>query len=220
MSYTLQNVDCDAGFILYAQCCVTYYGRAASFLEHGNYVIIHKPDGSLLIHGSAKNPPKNYQGPKSKLSIDGNFIISTRKNETIKINISNIISYSVLDDWSDKQIVMSKTEKELVRLLHKNIDTYIKNVVNVQFEYQTDVGFIDMLCLDNAGIYHIIEAKRGTASLNNCSQLNRYVECLAGLNKEVRGYIASPNIAKTAFKYLDKHGHNWIDIQFENQLFV
>lgn len=207
-------IDPKSPFVLYADCEVVYSGRAESTLDRGLYLVIHKSDGTLLIHSALKNPPRNYQGPGAKLSYNNNILISERKSETIHITLYNIISYTPLIGWSDAEVSISKTEKDLVRKLFDNwFDYFDVDLEMIYTEYPTDLGPIDLLGIDSYGVYHVVEAKRATAVLSHCSQLRRYLESFHGLYNTV-GYIASPKISKSAIAYLEKHGYKWIKIGF------
>ena len=207
-------IDPNMPFVLYADCEVIYSGRAESVLDRGLYLIIHKSDGTLLIHSSIKNPPRNYQGPGAKLTYDNNILISKRKSETIHITIYDIVSYIPLLGWSDASVSISKTEKDLVqKLLNNWFDYFDANLEIIYTEYLTELGPIDLLGIDSDNTYHVVEAKRTTAVLSHCSQLNRYLESFYGSHQTI-GYIASPKISKSAMAYLEKHGHRWIQIDF------
>lgn len=208
-------IDPNKPFALYANCEVRYSGRADSYLEAGRYLIIHKEDGTLLIHNAIKNPPRNYQGPGAKLTILSNKLISKRKAEIIEITIHDIIHYIPLAGWSNSGVSISKTERDLVNKLFLNWYDYIQaDLELIYIEYQNDLGVIDMLGIDANNVHHVIEAKRITASLSHCSQLKRYLEYFNEHNVETVGYIASPKIGVNALNYLHKHGCKWIEIQF------
>jgi len=208
-------IDPKSALVLYAECEVYYSGRADSSLERGQYLIIHKSDGTLLIHSSTKNPPCNYQGPGAKLEYNGNSLISRRKSETITIIIHNILSYTPLLNWSDNSVSITKTEKDLVQKLFDNwYDYFDVELELIYTEYQSNLGPIDFLGIDTNNVYHIVEAKRTTAVLNHCSQLQRYLESFQGHKIKTIGYIASPKISNNAMAYLQKHGCYWIKIDF------
>ena len=176
---------------------------------------MHKLDGSLLIHGSFKTTPINYQGPGAKLEYSGNLLISKRKSEIIKIIVYDIISYMPITEWSNSSLKIEKTEKELVQKLYDNWESYFNvKLINIYLEYKSNLGPIDFLGIDDNDIYHVVEVKRKTAVINHCSQLKRYLESLEEQNIKTIGYIASPSISRNAFAYLEKHGYKWINLNF------
>lgn len=209
------NIRAEQSFILYAKCDVKYYGRTKSFLERNNHLIIHKSDGTLIIHGDSLFKPLNYQPPKAMLRVDGNKLISIRNNESIEITIYEIIYYKELSDWSSNKIELYGSENDIKELIVKNINNYINiiGVYEIYREFVIPVGVIDILVI-NEKRYHVIEVKRDKAGLNACSQLDRYYnyfESLVG-SENVYGYLASQNITANALKYINDNNHKWIKI--------
>ena len=206
-------INYNNAFIMYADCSVTYDGRACSTLDRGNYLIIRKQDGTLLIHGADKSPPKNYQGSGATLVAVNDGLLSIRKKEKIKIELFNIINFENLSDWSNNAINIRKTEAELVNKIVANSQEYLNvNLKSIEKEFKTPHGPIDILGTEDNGTLHIVEVKRKTASLAHCSQLSRYMEVFTG-NRI--GYIASPDIGKNALRYLDNHDLRWIKVDFD-----
>ena len=206
-------INTNIPFLIYAEASVEYDGRAYSTLDVGNYLVIYKKDGSLLIHGCDLSKPLNYQGPKSKLEYKDNILISRNKKETISIRIQKIHNYVELNDWSSNKIQISKTEQELVEKLCDDIRGYlgISGYVEIYTEYRTDNGPIDVL-VKNDGKIHIIEAKRKKATKNNCVQLKKYQETFG---EDTIGYIAAPDIGDNALEYLEANGGKYIRVDFD-----
>lgn len=202
-------INIDKPFILYANAEVTYDGRASSTLPHGNYLVIKKDDGSILIHGANKCTPKNYQGPGTKHTYSDNTIISKSKKESITIKISNIISYIELVDWSDDALNMSKTELQLQTSIVDHIEDYIPNPAHVVTSFYTPIGSIDIYVLDDTSNRHIIEVKRKKAGVSAIYQLQRYIDHFKGYAK---GYIAAPELTKKAQELLEAKGFQHIKV--------
>lgn len=199
-------------FVAYINCSVLYDGRATSVLDNGNYLVSYKEDGSLLIHGSKLCTPKNYMGPGTSHSRDENAWTFRRKNEAIVININSILWEHELSDWSDNKIKMSKTENDLRQKLIKNICHYIGfTPISIYEEFNTDLGPVDLLVVDQDGVRHVIELKRGKASINACVQLQKYLSVLDG----AIGYVASPAISPKALKKLNESDCKYIAIDFD-----
>jgi len=197
-------------FLLYCNCEVEYSGRACSILENGNYLILYKNDKSLVIHGGDKITPRNYQGKNSNLLVEGDYLISTNKSETIKIKVIHVLNYFRLANWSNNDTIMTKTEKELVNKIYENWYCYVGvKCEEVYKEYMTEHGPVDLLGINN-NKYHIIEVKRRKCNLKDATQLRKYLECFE--NK--LGYLAGPDISEKALKYLDKHGCKFISVDF------
>jgi RecB family endonuclease NucS len=207
-------IDPAEPFILQATCRVIYDGRAYSTLETGNYLVLHKADGSLQIHGAKLIKPLNYQGPKSSLEYNQGVLRSINKKEAISIEIDEIISYSPLS-LSDNQIQIKRTEKELVAKILRNWESHFFDQFElVETEVQSEVGAVDLLGITTSSKHYVVEVKRKKASLKDCSQLKRYVEHFAQEN-ETLGILASPTITENALKYLVKHNMQYLEINFD-----
>lgn len=209
-------IDVSRPFFLYAECSIIYDGRAYSTLDQGRYLVIYKADGSLLIHGADLCKPRNYQQAGSKISFEDGILTSVNKKEKIIISVAKIVDYSPLDDWSDSKIKISRTEKDLVNKIFDNwVDYFEEDFYLIQEEYRTEHGPIDILGISESGVYHVIEVKRKKGTISNGTQLKRYVDVLRDEGKEVRGYLACPEIGDNALKYLHKHEFEWLKITFD-----
>lgn len=214
----MMYIDVKSPFVLYADCSVVYNGRACSTLERGRYLIIHKLDGTLLIHNANGNPPVNYQGSKATLSFDGSCLISHRKKESITVSINEVIEYHALSNWSVNAAVIRDTEKDLVDKLYDNWDAIIGiSVVKKVREFATTHGPIDLVGITSDGLHCIVEVKRGKASLNHCSQLNRYYEHFAANYVRCEARLACPAIGVNALNYLKAHGYTWVHLDFDSR---
>lgn len=208
-------IDVTAPFSLFAHCDVQYEGRAASTLETGNYLIIHKPDGTLLIEAATKTTPRNYQGPKAVLQRHGHVLVSKRKQETITIIIHKLYDIMYLRNWSEAEIAIVRTEKELVQKLITNWNRYIPGeFTEIITEYPTLLGPIDAVGIDKNGWYHAVEVKRKNVSVPHVSQLLRYVTAIKDSGRDTIGYIASPQIGQKALEYCESLGFRYIAIDF------
>lgn len=203
-------------FVLYADCRVIYDGRASSVLERGHYLIIYKGDYSLSIHGSDKIVPRNYQGPGAKLTISGNKITSKRKSEVIEIEIFNILWEQQTLGWSNDQIKITRTEKDLVNKIITNPEKYFGVAgLKVMPEYQTDVGPIDIVAMNESDIF-VVEVKRKRITLNNCTQLRKYIDAWPeSETRVVHPCMAGPSINPKAEKYCSDRGFHYIHVDFD-----
>jgi RecB family endonuclease NucS len=200
-------------FYLNANCQVIYRGRARSTLEQGDYVIIRKQDGTLLVHGSAGYRPLNYQPPGGDIKMEDSKIISVRKGEVIEITINTIYNYFEIPKWDDNDIVLTGSESDLIDKFLKNPEDYVDiDIKEITREYKTIVGPIDLVLIDTSDVYHVFEFKRNKANIDACTQLLRYTSHLSE-GHECLAYLACPDISKNAEKYLDNKG-KYICIDF------
>lgn len=157
--------------------------------------------------------PLNYQPPGAILYRKANKLISIRKNEIIEINVEEVLYYQELLNWSTNKISIIKTEKNLRDYIYDNIDKLLGiKTVEKHKEFKTPVGDVDILAIDVYGTYHILEVKRGKASLAACSQLERYCNYFVDISKNVRDYIISPDISEGARQYASDNFQTYIKI--------
>jgi len=197
---------------MYFNGSVIYDGRATSTLSSGNYLLIHKNDKSVSIHAGSAIQPRNYMGTDSKLVLLDDTLIFTRKKEQLTIKIEELIYCQYMPEWSEDNIVISKTEHELVLKLLNNWPDYLDiTCYSIEMEVETKYGKIDLLGTEFDGTEHIIEVKRTRAGVAAVTQLKRYVDA----SKMAFGYLAAPEIGKKAVMYLDECGYNYIKIDFD-----
>lgn len=222
----IHRIRVDRSFLLFATCSIIYEGRASSTCVSGDYLIIHKSDGTLLIHSGAKFNPLNYQSSGAVLKLEGNVLVSNRKKECIRITIEQIEFYHEPLDWSRNKINIFKTESDLCNSIVSNL----VNILNVSqwkelhTEFQTPYGPVDIVAIDYSDTYYVIEVKRNKASLAACAQLERYLKYFAEIKLPTRGVLMSPAISKGALDYCNKHNLMWrqvnhdpIHLQTQNQ---
>ena len=208
------DIRVEQSFILYANCEVYYDGRAKSHLDKGNYLITHKNDGTLRIDGGSLCTPLNYQPPGAVLYKQGNRLLSNRKDEKILIKVFDIHYYQELKEWSTNKIEITKTEAQLRDKLMENIEEVLGVKAKEIFkEFKTPVGLVDLLVIDEFDTYHVVEVKRGKANLATCSQLERYGYYFISIMKNVRDYIASPDISDNALRFSKENFQSYLKVE-------
>ena len=199
-------------FILYFHGTVKYDGRANSHLGPGNFLLTYKRDGSLTIHGGTLCTPRNYMSPGCTIKHVGNSLIFERKKEIITVDIQKIINHFHPVDWCESEVIISRTEADLVNKLVENwVDYFGFECASIEREVESGVGKIDILGIDMFGIKHVVEAKRNKATITNCGQLRKYVEALGS---DAIGYLAAPDISDKALQYLMNFGFKFIRVEF------
>jgi hypothetical protein len=77
----------------------------------------------------------------------------------------------------------------------------------ISYEKHVEPGFVDVYGVDAAGRFVVVEIKRKTAGREAALQLDRYVKAIRTMvNREVRGVLAAPNIAKGVQRLLASLG--------------
>lgn len=193
-----------------AKCKIRYSGRAESFLETGDRLIIIKQDGSMFIHQPEGLNPVNYMK-------DGTSHIVVLEKDELKIQSSNIprkeFMYTDIlhshfffsQKLSDSEkIVLAGSEKDMAQMIYDNPSLIEEGFKPFSLEEHTEFGFIDIFGTDKNGTITIIECKRYSVDFNAVQQLDRYVEKIKKAKgiEEVRGILAAPNISANAKTHL------------------
>ena len=202
------------------RCSVRYSGRAESFLEVGDRVIIIKSDKTLLVHQPSGNNAVNYMKQNSchSMSVDGKKLVLKSSNlllkESMDVVVDRMFFFNAyrLDD--SQSIVVAGTEEDMSRMIYENPELVEKGLRPVSQEEQTKYGFIDVFCIDKDGLLVVIECKRYCADLGAVTQLRRYVEKIVESKgvKVVRGILAAPKITDNAKKMLEDWGFEFKSI--------
>lgn len=212
----LLTIDLHRAFSLYFQGTVDYVGRAIGKLGPGRFLLLVKNDGSISIHAGSDIPARNYMGSGCKLRIDGSILRFNCKKENITIHLNEIINYHPLLDWSEDKVFLRRTEQELVDKIFHNWNDYIDaDVEIIEKEYLTKYGPVDILGLQADFTHHVVEVKRRKTTISDVGQLRRYVEVFEE-QFDTKGYLASPEIGEKAVAYLEKHGYQWIQVDFDD----
>ncbi len=117
------------------------------------------------------------------------------------------IGDDISNDEQNAQLPVFSLEYQLRDFLATNLNTISVNGKKLRLfvdpvgrdgvEFQTDVGFIDVLAIDNAGAFYVFELKRGRSSDYVLGQITRYmgwVKQTIGRNVDVFGVIVSKEI--------------------------
>ncbi len=217
----LQDAVNRAETVVFAcSCTIRYSGRAESFLNLGDRLILIKNDGALLCHQPIGNAPINYTKPgtthtfrleKGKLVLVSNHLLQKEKI-TVTIDKIHFFNSHKLEDGQTISVV--GTEDDMSDMIYENPNLIEDGFRPVSQEEQTAYGFIDVLGVDKHGVLTIVECKRYSAELSAVTQLRRYVEKVMvskGITK-VRGILAAPKITENAKKMLEDWGFEFKSI--------
>ena len=177
--------------LVIARCSVDYTGRLNAHLPLATRLLVHKGDGSLLVHsdgGSYK--PLNWMSPPCTLTLrapdeteadDG--VVDLWKVTHAKTGDALLVRiYEVLHDTShelglDPGLVKDGVEADLQRLLAEQVDVIGDGLTLVRREFPTAIGPVDLLLRDAAGGTIAVEVKR-RGDIDGVEQLTRYLELL------------------------------------------
>lgn len=211
-----EAIKAKKSVILACHCSISYSGRAESFLEFGDRMVIIKQDATLLVHQPTGSNPINYMRPESHNAVSLFQGVLTLKStniavkEFMEIAIKKVYYCQVESLEDNKQIVIQGTEKDMSDMIFNNPALIEPGFRPLSQEEHTKHGFIDVFGYDKENIFTIIECKRYCADPKAVDQLNRYVRKMKEAKgvQRVRGILAAPKVSASAKKMLE-------DLHFE-----
>ncbi len=199
--------------LVIARCSVDYTGRLNAHLPEATRLLVHKGDGSLLVHsdgGSYK--PLNWMSPPCSLSVeelgdddveDGVVerwrVVHKKSGDALTVKIYEMIHDTSHDLGIDPGLQKDGVEADLQRLLAEQVELIGDGVQLVRREFPTAIGPVDHMVRDSGGAHIAVEVKR-KANIDAVEQLTRYLELLNRdpLLAPVRGILAAQSIAPQA----------------------
>ncbi len=207
--------------IIIGDCMVNYHGRAKSFLDWGQRIIIIKHDGTILIHRPKMREPVNWQPSGSRINfslLKDNLILKSyniNPNEKMKIffrDVDIILSTSLKDE---AKLIISGMEKDVVNQIVDNPSIIEAGLHISKREKHVKSGLIDLYGFDKNHIPVIIEVKRSQANISSVHQLRVYVNDIKKdiKNAKVRGILCAPKIPEMVKKLLSEYNLEWNEIE-------
>jgi len=177
--------------LVIARCSVDYSGRLSAHLPLATRLLVHKADGSLLVHsdgGSYK--PLNWMSPPCALVVeqpdadaaDAGVVEQWRvthgkSGDALLVRIHEVLHDSAHELGVDPGLQKDGVEAHLQRLLAEQVERIGDDLVLVRREFPTAIGPVDLLLRDPAGGTVAVEVKR-RGDIDGVEQLTRYLELL------------------------------------------
>jgi RecB family endonuclease NucS len=177
--------------LVIARCSVDYHGRLNAHLPEATRLLVHKGDGSLLVHsdgGSYK--PLNWMSPPCALVVEEpdedaasagvveQWRVTHRKSgDELVVQIYELLHDSRHELGVDPGLVKDGVEADLQRLLAEQVEVIGAGLQLVRREFPTAIGPVDLLLRDPAGGTIAVEVKR-RGDIDGVEQLTRYLELL------------------------------------------
>jgi RecB family endonuclease NucS len=195
--------------LVIGNCWVHYLGRARSKLEPGERILIIKEDGSLLVHRSVGYEPINWQPPGCIFHVqakDRNLEIRAVRQkppESVKIFFDKIQMVSALSLADSGEFSLYASEEDMQKAILLEPSLLEDGFKPIGYEKKVEPGFVDVYGVDKNGKLVVVEIKRKTAGKEAALQLAKYIDAVKGkANREVRGILVAPNIAKDVQRLL------------------
>ena len=186
--------------LVIAQCSVTYTGRLSTELPSAQRLLLVKADGSVSIHSEFGFRPLNWMSaPNTLVEHDDRWVVTNPKGEVLTIGFEDVLLDVHHDCGEDPGLVKDGVEAHLQQLLAAAPDALGQRLRLIRREYPTDIGPVDLLCLDEDGSAVAVEIKR-RGEIDGVEQLSRYLERLNRdpLLRPVRGVLAAQQIKPQA----------------------
>ncbi|MDJ1370719.1 endonuclease NucS [Gulosibacter molinativorax] len=216
--------------LVIARCSVDYVGRLTAHLPEATRLLIHKADGSLLVHsdgGSYK--PLNWMSPPAvfdivELSEDQKLagviecweVMHRKSGDKLRVNIYEWISDERFELGVDPGLTKDGVESHLQELLAAQIERLGDGHTLVRREHMTAIGPVDILARDPEGKAVAVEIKR-RGEIDGVEQLTRYLELMNRdpLLAPVTGIFAAQEIKPQARTLAEDRGIRCVVLDYE-----
>jgi len=199
--------------LVVGKCWVHYLGRARSKLEPGERILIIKEDGSLLVHRSVGYEPVNWQPPgcifhvQAKDNILEIRAVRRKPAESVKVFFDKIHMVSALSLVDSGSFSLYASEEDMQKSIVLDPSLLEEGFKPISYEKKVEPGFVDVYGVDKDGKLVVVEIKRKTAGKEAALQLAKYIDAIKDkANREVRGILVAPNIAKGVQRLLTTLG--------------
>lgn len=189
--------------IIVGNCWVEYRGRASSKLEPGERIAMIKEDGSVLVHRPSGYEPVNWQPPgclfQTHVTENALQIRAVRRkpSESVRLVFDRVYLLSALSLVDAGEFSLYASEEDMQRAILIEPSILESEFKPITYEKKVEPGFVDVYGIDRNGKFVVVEIKRKTAGREAALQLARYVDSVRGIvNREVRGVLAAPALAK------------------------
>jgi RecB family endonuclease NucS len=127
--------------------------------------------------------------------------------ESVRISFDNIFFVSVLNLFDTGVFELYATEEDMQKAILMQPLLIEEGFKPISYEKKVEPGFVDVYGVDKQGRFVVVEIKRKTASQEAALQLAKYVKAVRSLvNREVRGILAAPDLAKGVQRLLSSLG--------------
>jgi endonuclease len=202
--------------LIVARCEVVYTGRLTAVLPEALRLVMVKDDGSVMVHAdSGGYKPSNWMTAPTIIEEDSGSM-NVRKPGTedrLEIRIAEVISDVSHDMGEAAALEKEGVERELQELLADAPHCCGEGLRLVRREWPTDIGPVDLMCLDPEDEYVAVEIKR-IGTIDAVEQLSRYLERIRtapGLGR-CRGVLAAQVLKPQARVLAESRGIACVEV--------
>ncbi|MDH5754858.1 MAG: endonuclease NucS, partial [Candidatus Bathyarchaeota archaeon] len=123
--------------------------------------------------------------------------------ESVKVFFDRIHMVSALSLVDSGEFALYASEEDMQKAILLKPSLLEEDFKPISYEKKVEPGFVDVYGEDKNGKLVVAEIKRKTAGKEAVLQLAKYVEAIKSkVNREVRGILVAPNIAKDVQRLL------------------
>lgn len=206
--------------LVIARCSVDYVGRLSAHLPEAVRLVLVKADGSVSVHAdAAAYKPLNWMSPPCTLVEDpeaGQWRVTNKDGEELLLHMHEIVSDRSYDLGVDPGLVKDGVEAHLQQLLAERCTVLGEGWTLVRREWMTDIGPVDLMCVDPDGRHVAVEIKR-RGEIAGVEQLTRYLDRLRldPLLREVRGVLAAQQVTPQAKVLAESRGIGVVVVDYD-----
>jgi hypothetical protein len=165
-------------------------GKADWFKSSGNW----QPPG-CIFHVQAKDRNLEIRAVRQK------------PQESVKVFFDRIHLISALSLRDSGEFSLYASEEDVQKAILLEPSLLEDGFKPISYEKKVEPGFVDVYGVDKNGKLVVVEIKRKTAGKEAVIQLAKYIDAVkAKANREVRGILVAPNIAKDVQRLLTTLG--------------
>jgi RecB family endonuclease NucS len=204
--------------LVIATCSVDYEGRLTAHLPEATRLLMVKRDGSISIHADDRAyKPLNWMTPPCVLREEpGRWTITNPKGESLVVTMVTIHADTVHELGEEPGLAKDGVEADLQELLAANPGEIEPGLRLIRREHPTDIGPVDLLCMDAAGGTVAVEVKRH-ADIDGVEQLDRYLTRLAQdvRLRPLRGILVAQVVRPQARTLAEQRGLRCVVVDYD-----
>jgi hypothetical protein len=136
--------------------------------------------------------------------------VRRQPKEEVRIYFDRVYLAAALSLADTGEFSLYASEEDMQRAILAQPQLIEEGFAPISYEKHVKPGFLDVYGTDGKGKFVVIEIKRKTAGREAALQLAKYVEAIRGtVNREVRGILAAPNLAKGVQRLLASLGFEY-----------
>jgi endonuclease len=201
--------------LIVARCEVVYTGRLTAVLPEALRLLMVKSDGSVMVHADTGGyKPSNWMTAPTVIEEEPGLMVVRKKaaasEDRLEIRIAEVVSDVTHDMGEAAALEKEGVERELQELL---ADAPPEGLRLVRREWPTDIGPVDLMCLDGDDEFVAVEIKR-VGTIDAVEQLTRYLEriCQEPGMARCRGVLAAGTVKPQARSLAESRGIACVEV--------